>query len=200
MSLSERVVKAIASKVPVHPAPVGAWQMKPMRGAALVGRKTRTSSQPPAAVGRVKGDRLADTRQSQPDAALREHGRVAVVGEGVGDDRDDRRAGRGHLESELGPVVVVVVDEEAGGVEHGVAVVGDVRLPREVARRRRSHEYRRRAHGASADRVDEPVRLRRRADDEPSRLGGPRRGRAQPLELERHRIERDHQPRLTPCD
>ena len=47
MSLSERAVKVMASKVPVHPAPVGAWQMRPMRGARLGARKTRTSSQRP---------------------------------------------------------------------------------------------------------------------------------------------------------
>ena len=83
-------------------------------------------------------------------------------------------------------MVVVVVDEEAYGIEHGVPVEDDVRLQREVARRRRSYQNRRRPHSTSADRVNEPVRLRRRADDEPSRLGRPRRGRAQPLERERH--------------
>ena len=157
-------------------------------------RSARWSEHPdelpaPAAGGCVKGDRLADARQSQPGAALLEHARVAVVGEGVRDDRDDRWAGRSHLDSELGPVVVIVVDEEADGIEHRVPLEDDVRLPREVACRRRSHEHRRRAHGASADRVDEPVRLRWCADDEPSRLGVPLRGRAQPLERERHGIK-----------
>ena len=189
MSLSERASKAIASKLPS--APGAGRGLADEADAWSRARRSEDSDELPApvAVGCVKGDRLADTRQSQPGAALREHGRVAVVGEGVGDDRDDRRAGRGHLDSELRPVVVVVVDEEAGGVEHVVAVEDDVRLPREVARRRRSHEHRRRAHVASADRVDEPVRLRRCANAEPSRLGRPVSGRAQPLERERHVIE-----------
>ena len=73
--------------------------------------------------------------------------------------------------------------------KYGASVAKETDDPDEAYARRQSHEHGCRAHVASADRVDEPVRLRRCANAEPSPLGIPVSGRAQPLERERHVIE-----------